>query len=217
MNETIGRENRALVLANGTPPPREVLAAAREHAGLFVCADGGANAAMDLGARPEAIVGDLDSATPQVLAHFSGVPVIEDRDTSRTDLEKAVEYVLERGAFREVVVLGASRGRLDHVIGHLSLMLRFLPRARVVLEDEQVRAFVAHGDVRLDLPAGAIVSFFAVGEPVHGVTTENLLYPLSGATLRMGSQDSVSNVVKKSPAWIRHSGGLLLVFEVRMV
>ena len=38
----------------------------------------------------------------------------------------------------------------------------------------------------------------AAGGPVEGVTTENLRYPLAGRTLRMGSQDSVSNVIARA-------------------
>lgn len=213
MNEKIGREHRALILANGTPPGRELFQAARSRAGLFVCADGGANSAMALGVRPDAIVGDLDSVTAATLAHFSDVPVAEDPDASRTDLEKSIDYLLSGGAILEVEVLGATRGRLDHVMGNLSVMLRYLDRVRVVLQDEQVRAFAARGDVQIDSPAGTTISFFAVGEPVHGVTTENLRYPLHAATLRLGVQDSLSNIVEKSPAWIRHRGGILMVFE----
>ncbi|MBI5837175.1 MAG: thiamine diphosphokinase [Candidatus Eisenbacteria bacterium] len=201
----------AVILANGTPPGADLLRPAVASAALFVCADGGADAARALGVTPHAIVGDLDSITPETLAHYHDVPVHRDTDTSRTDFEKAVELVLARGPFEQIRVFGAGAGRLDHILGNLSVLLRYLGRAPLVLEDEHGRSWAAAGDVRLVEPAGTVVSFFALGEPAEGVSTEGLRYPLSGARLEMGAQDSVSNVVEAMPAWIRVARGRILV------
>lgn len=204
----------AVILANGTPPPAELLRRALDGSPLFLCADGGANTARALGARPDAIVGDFDSVTPDTLAHFRDVSHIKDEDLERTDAEKAIEVALEKGA-TTITLLGATAGRLDHVLGHLALLRRYAPRVRVTLEDEAVRAYVVTGDTRLDLQAGSTVSFFALGAPVASLTTENLRYPLANRTLELGVQDSVSNVVERSPAWIRFPRGHLLLIEVK--
>jgi thiamine pyrophosphokinase len=204
--------SRAVILANGTPPDPDALQRALAGADLFVCADGGANTARAFGLVPHAIVGDLDSISAESLAHFRDVPVVRDADTERPDSEKAIEYALARQPFEEITLFGASSGQLDHVIGHVALLRRFAGRTRVVLEDEHGRAFLARGDTRLDLPAGARVSFFALAGPAEGVTTENLRYPLRDRTLTFGEQDSLSNVVERSPAWIRIRRGELVVF-----
>ena len=205
---------RAIVLANGTPPGPQVLRAALSDCALFVCADGGANVAREYGLVPDAIVGDLDSISAESLAHFQHVPIVHEPDTERTDTEKAIAYALGRQTFDEVTLFGASAGRLDHVIGHLALLRRFDGRTRVVLEDEYARVFLARGDTRLDLPAGTTVSFFALAGPAEGVTTENLRYPLRDRALALGEQDSVSNVVERTPAWIRIRRGEVVVFAV---
>ncbi|HEY7727573.1 MAG TPA: thiamine diphosphokinase [Candidatus Eisenbacteria bacterium] len=206
---------RAVILANGVPPSLESLRRALADAALFVCADGGANAAREFGLVPDAIVGDLDSISAASLAHFQGVPIVHIAEQDRTDAEKAVEFALSRGSFEEITLFGATAGRLDHVIGHVALLRRFEGRTRLVLEDEHARAFLARGDVRLDLPAGTVVSFFALAGPAEGVTTENLRYPLVDRTLVFGGLDSVSNVVEREPAWIRIRKGEVVVFAVR--
>jgi len=203
----------AVILANGSPPTPELLKHALAGNPLFLCADGGANAARTLGARPAAIVGDFDSVTRATLAHFKDVPQIKDQDQERTDTEKAVDYALSQGRFDTITLLGAGAGRLDHLIGHVGLLRKYAGRARLILESEEDRAYVADGDVTLDLPPGTTVSFFAVGAPVEGVTTENLRYPLQNRTLELGVQDSVSNVVERTPATIRFPKGHLLVIE----
>ena len=205
----------AVILANGTPPPRDLLRARANEADLFVCADGGANVAREAGLTPDAIVGDLDSATPATLKHFLGVPIVRDVSQERTDLEKAVAHVLERGPFEQIVILGASSGRLDHVLGHLSLLRRHQPGTSIVLEDAHGVAFLARAEAALDYAAGTVISCFAIGEPAEGVTTEGLRYPLVDRTLAMGAQDSISNVIETRPARIRIGRGELLVMVVR--
>lgn len=204
----------AVVLTHGVPPSRETLARALSRASLFVCADGAADNARAYGFDPEIIIGDMDSVTPETLASVPRDRVLRDTDTETTDTEKAIRHVLERGGFTEIVLLGASADRLDHVVGHLSLLLRYSGPARLVLEDDRTRSWVEGGDVALDLPEGSVVSFFAVGAPAEGVTTQGLLYPLEDRRLELGVQDSVSNVITRRPASVRVRQGRLLFFAV---
>jgi thiamine pyrophosphokinase len=204
----------AVILANGMPPTADTLHRALGRSALFLCADGGANAARELGARPAAIVGDFDSITSETLTHFADVPKIRDEDQNRTDTEKAIEYALSQGAFDEITLLGATSGRIDHVLGHIGLLRKYLGGVRLVMESGDGRVYLAGADVELQRPRGTVVSFFAVGSPVEGVTTTNLRYPLQGRTLELGIQDSISNVVEATPAWIRFKRGHLLVVEI---
>ena len=207
--------SRALILANGHPPSADFLKRAVARSALFVCADGGANIALQHGLTPHAIVGDLDSVSPETLSAFGAIEVVHDVDTERTDTEKAIEWVLARGSFEEIVILGAMAGRLDHVVGHLSLLKRFLGRATIVLEDEGARAWLARGEVSITDPPGTVVSFYAIGEPATGVTTSGLRYALRDCRLELGSQDSVSNVIDTVPASIKIGRGELLVIVNR--
>jgi len=206
--------SHAVILANGTPPSLELLRHALEGASLFLCADGGANTARLLDVRPAAIVGDFDSVAPETLLHFAGVPQIRDKSQERTDTEKAIDHALSQGA-ADITLLGGSAGRLDHVVGHLAILRKYAGRARLILEDEAVRAYVTVADTTITTPAGSTVSFFAVGAPVEGLTTENLRFPLANRTLELGAQDSVSNVVERTPAWIRFRRGHLLIIEAK--
>jgi thiamine pyrophosphokinase len=160
-------------------------------------------------------VGDLDSVTPETLAHFTSVSLVRDADQDRTDTEKAIDHALSRGPFDEITLLGASSGRLDHVVGHIGLLRKYLGRVRLVMEDASERAYAAQSDVKLESPRGAVISFFAVGAPARHVTTENLRFPLVDRTLELGVQDSISNVVDAAPAWIRYQGGPLFVIETK--
>jgi len=207
----------AVILANGVPPRRETLEAAIAHASLFVCADGGANTAVQYKLRaPDAIIGDLDSADPSALRHFSGAKQVQDTDPETNDAEKAVAWVLAHGrAPDEIQLFGATAGRLDHVLGSLSLLHRYRDRARIVLEDDAIRAWLSRGTVTIDEHPGTVVSFFAVGEPAENVTTENLRYPLQNRRIELGAQDSLSNVVSARPARVTIGRGHLVFVVVK--
>ena len=206
---------KAVVLANGYPPSRETVQRLLSGATLLVCADGGANLARRYGLMPDAIVGDFDSVTAETLAHYRDVSQVRNQDTERTDAEKAVDWALGRKPFEEIALLGASAGRLDHVIGHVALLKRYRDRTRLLLEDDTARAWLDAGTISIDEPEGTVVSFFAVGGLATGVTTENLRYALTERTLELGAQDSVSNVVSARPARIRVERGELLVVVVK--
>ena len=79
---------------------------------------------------------------------------------------------------------------------------------------EHGRSWLATGDVELDLPLGTTVSFFAVGAPAEGVTTENFRFPLTNVTMALGGRDSLSNVTSGRPARIRIARGELLISVV---
>lgn len=206
---------KAVVLANGYPPSRDTVQRLLSGATLLVCADGGANVARRYGLMPDAIVGDFDSVTAETLAHYRDVTQVRDQDTERTDAEKSIDWALGRKAVQEIVLLGASAGRLDHVIGHVALLKRYRGRTRLVLEDDAARAWLGSGTIAIDEPEGTIVSFFAVGGAATGVTTENFRYALVDRTLELGVQDSVSNVVAARPARVKVAGGDLLMVVVR--
>jgi len=204
----------AVVLTHGIPPTRETLSRALREATLFVCADGAADHARACGFGPDVISGDMDSVTPETLTGMPEARIVRDGDTETTDTEKAIRFVLARGGFTRIVLLGASADRLDHVVGHLSLMLRYSGPTEISLEDDRGRAFVGSGTMTLDASAGTVVSFFAVGGPAIGVTTDGLRYPLRDAHLAMGVRDSISNVIATQPASVSIAQGRLVFFVV---
>ena len=182
----------AVVLANGFPPSLGTIRHLLSRATLFVCADGGANLARRYGLMPDAIVGDLDSVTAETLAHYRDVPLVRDErglaESTRggTDAEKAIQWALERTPFDEVTLLGASAGRLDHVMEHVALLRRYRDRTRLVLEDDATRVWLgAAGAITIDEPAGTVVSFFAIAGPASGVTTENFRYALTDRSFEL--------------------------------
>jgi len=188
---------------------------------LIVAADGGAAKAVLLGLRPDVVVGDLDSLTPETLGRLraDGVDIrTHPADKEESDTQLAMREALARGA-SEVVLIGALGGvRLDHTLANLLLLgLPELAGCRVVLLDGQSSARVMgiDGSDELVLAGrpGDLVSLLPLSERVEGVTTSGLHYPLNQEPLLQGYSRGLSNVMHDERAGIRTAGGRLAVIH----
>jgi len=204
---------RALIIANGEMPDAALLRDQLEPGTLVVCADGGANTARELGIRPGAIVGDLDSVLPETLAHFHDVPVHADPSEDTTDLEKAVAWAIAQGR-DEIAIVGALGQRLDHAVGNLGVLPKFHRQATIRVVDGLGTLTYIGREVRFDATPGDIVSLVPLNR-CEGVTTSGLRYALDGEALELGTREGTSNVVTSTPVTVRVERGHLLLYRLR--
>jgi thiamine pyrophosphokinase len=204
---------RALVIAHGEAPSAALLQALAATADLVVAADGGALLALAVGILPDAVVGDLDTVD-----EFQGTPIpperfLRDVDPETTDLEKAVRYVLERGATR-VDVAAAGGGRGDHALANLSVLVLF-GEHDVVLHDDLFEVWLVRGRTEVRGEPGTVVSLVAPGG-CRGVSTRGLRWELRDEDLPF-SPRGVHNELVEPVAEVRVREGALLVFQGRWV
>jgi thiamine pyrophosphokinase len=204
---------RALIIANGEMPDAELLRSQLEEELLVVCADGGANTALELGIRPDAIVGDLDSVSPETLAYFHDVPVHEDRNQDSTDLEKAVVWSIAQDR-DEIVIVGALGQRLDHTVGNLGVLPKFHRQATIRVIDALGTLTYVGREVHFEARPGDVISLVPLNR-CEGITTTGLRYALDGEALELGTREGTSNVVTSTSVSIRVERGHLLLYRLR--
>ena len=208
---------RAVVFVNGILRNLDRWRAWLRADDYLVAADGGARHCLALGRNPHALVGDLDSVTPQLVAQLTAQGVKVERypaEKNMTDLELALEHALAAGA-SEIVLLGALGGRLDQALANvLILAQRDWPVPVRVLEAEE-SALVMHGGetITLDAAVGHTVSLIPLSEEVTGITYTGLRYPLTDATLRLGSTRGISNEVAATPATVHIATDIALIVQ----
>ena len=107
---------RALVVLGGCAPGAAFLRKMAAESDFLLCADSGLDAAIAADVRPDAVIGDFDSARPESIAYMERenlphivYPAIKDD----TDGMACARYLLERRP-EEVVFVGAGGGRIDH-------------------------------------------------------------------------------------------------------
>ena len=80
--------------------------------------------------------------------------------------------------------------------------------------DEHNKITITDSSVNLREPKGSIISLIPISE-CHGVTTQNLEYPLYGETLYVGEGRGVSNCTLGGETRVSLKDGLLLVVVAR--
>jgi thiamine pyrophosphokinase len=207
---------RAIIIASGQPSEAGDWRRWVGDADLIIGADGGAAQALARGLIPHCIIGDMDSLLGEDRARLAahGSRFVEHpRAKDETDLELALTYAAEQGA-REIVILGALGGRLDHTLSNVLLLA--LPAlagtaVRIVDGDHEALLVRSGGAATLAGKPGDLVSLLPLGGDVHGVTTAGLAWTLHADTLRFGFSRGVSNEMTAPVARIEIEAGCLLV------
>ncbi len=203
-------QKTALLLANGRAPGKKLLLRYRKQADFFLCADGGANAAASLGERPDLIIGDLDSISSATLRKFQKVPTRRIADQNSTDLEKALSWLI-RKSYLDIIVLGATGGRVDHLAGNLSALGKFSSHARIRFIDDQGELRAVGSETTVDKPPGTVLSLIPLSR-CEGIVTQGLKWELRNEILEPGFREGTSNLVQSTPVTIRVRRGILLVY-----
>ena len=206
-------QHEAVVVIAGGESPRPSAARAIPTGAHVIAADGGLAHALALGLHVDTVIGDLDSATPGALDRAAaGGAQIERHpaDKDATDLELALDWALELAPEQILVVVGAA-GRLDHLVSAI-LLLGQARYAGVQLDAAvgPARVHVIRTERIVEGRPGELISLFAVGGDAENVTTEGLVYPLSGETLEPGSSRGVSNVFARDTARVAVERGVLV-------
>jgi thiamine pyrophosphokinase len=176
-----------------------------------LAADGGANHLARIGVRPALVVGDLDSIRPEVRAWIGEDRIAPRPDQDFTDLHKTLLVAFDERGAREVTVLAATGGRLDHAVENLCVLARFADRGEVELRDRETRIFAVRSRLSLATTPGQAVSLLPLGRCAR-VTTVGLAWPLTGEPLDLAGRTGVSNRADGDRIEVAVEGGTLLVF-----
>ncbi|MDR2611703.1 MAG: thiamine diphosphokinase [Deltaproteobacteria bacterium] len=194
---------------------------------LVIATDGGIAHVEAVGWKPDVLLGDFDSAPPDLLEIYRrdrAVTVFTfPREKDKTDFELALDYALEYLEPRGVIeILGAFGGRWDMTFSNL-----FLPaasaaadaagkRPRFLFRDGMTLVYVLSGPDRLTLPcdtAGSTVSLVPLSPKVRGVTLKGgFKYPLKNGNLTFGITLGMSNEFYGRGGLLSVRRGTLAVF-----
>jgi thiamine pyrophosphokinase len=213
-------EGRCLIITGGRIEETFAREYTRNHPHDFViAADAGLRTLTALGIRPDEIVGDLDTVEPAIVEPFrrSGEARFDLHrpEKDETDTELALRDA-EKAGYREVDVLGALGGRLDHELANIQLLALYARRGvRVWLYDRQNRIHVAKSGETFTRGRtwGKYVSFIPLSEKVEHLTLTGFKYPLADRDILMGSSLCVSNEVLDEQAVITFEAGTVLCVE----
>ncbi len=206
MIDLIAHEGAPLTLLGGADVSPSVLKICLNRAEGCVAADGGADTALAAGLHPLAVIGDLDSISPDARKAFSAVLCpVDDPDT--TDFEK----VLQRIKAPLFLAAGFLGGRLDHTLSVLNTLARY-PEQPVILLSEDDVVVLLTTPTRLSLNIGDRIAVLPLDHAV--VRTTGLRWELEDMAMHPAGKISSSNEVAARAVTITPRGPVLLTLPL---
>lgn len=219
-------KDRILILTGGQLEEnflKQYLEEQKEAFSFIICADRGLEAADKVGLKVDGIVGDFDSLKQkELLKKYQAMETkVEIRsfvpEKDWTDTHLAIDFALEKNP-KEIVILGATGTRVDHLLGNLNLLM--MPAKKQIpayIIDPWNKIYLLYGEteyvIRKEKAYGRYVSVIPFTPMAEHVTLEGFKYPLRDVTMTMGNSLGISNEIVDKTAKIKLNSGYLLIIE----
>lgn len=204
----------ALIIANGAACSEELLGQLLEWSPFVVVLDSAIERVLSLGIKVDVLLGDFDrefDSSYYKEKHFP-IEIIHTPDQNKTDLEKALDYLIEKGHLA-VNIVWATGKRADHTLVNITTICNYKALLKIVIFDDYSKIFLLPNQFKKWYPKDTILSLIPIGT-VTGIYSENLYYPLENHTLELGVKTGSSNhVAQDGLVSIIHEEGNLLLIE----
>ena len=199
----------ALIIANGESCSYEMLVGLMEWSPFIVVLDGAYKRVNELQIKPDVVIGDLDSVGS--IGSIENVDLIQDSDQENTDLEKAINLLVEK-KYTDINVVWATGKRLDHTLNNFHTLAKYSD-INVVIYDNHSKAFALPKKFSKVYKKNSKISLI----PLHtctGISTENLVYSLNNEDLSIGGRSGTSNsVLEDGIVSVTYTSGTLILIE----
>ena len=208
------KQEPALIIANGEACSEELLGQLLEWSPFIVVLDQAIYRVLDLGIKVDVWMGDFDQQHDfdDIAERQHPLEIINTPDQEKTDLEKAIDFLIGRG-FPAANIVWATGRRADHNITNITNMVRYKDQIRLVMFDDYSKIFPLSGIFEKWYEAGTPISLIPIGI-VEGIETRGLKYNLNDETLTLGHRTGNSNeAAVDGMVRISAKNGDLLVME----
>ena len=188
------RFDQPVILVGASPVPVGSALSMLPSGWPLIAADGGANMLLDLGRRPDTVIGDMDSAGPLP----DDIPCMALDGQDDTDLQKC----LARIETPLLVGLACLDGRFDHALAAMHALMTLPHNRPVMLVGAHDVVLRIRGECAFVAEAGCRISVWPLGRQTFGVS-DGLRWQLDGLTMAVGSIISTSNEAQGGMVHIR--------------
>ena len=211
------KQEPALIIANGESCSSELLGQLLEWSPFVVVLDSAIHRVMSLGIKIDVLLGDFDRDIDlsEIERNQYPIEVIHTPDQDKTDLEKAFDFLIERG-FPAVNVVWATGRRADHSITNITNIVRYKSKLRIVMIDDYSVIYpllTTPHTFEKWFVKGSQISLIPIGIATN-ISTQNLRYSLDNEQLTLGYRSGNSNeVAEDGIVRISYESGDLLLME----
>ena len=187
-------ENAVVLVANGQRPSHPKIIQIIKDAEKIICIDNGYSIVKDLNIIPSILIGDLDSV--DLTNVDQSVEIIKHKDQNLSDLEKALNYCIEKG-ISKVYLLASTGLRDDHNLANLILIIDFIEKINVIILSDEYEIEAVKGKKEYKCKKNTQISIISINEG-NKITTGGLKYNLKDEILKSRSHGISNSTIEDS-------------------
>lgn len=181
--------------------------------------DRGAEILDEYGVATDLVIGDFDSAKALVKVKYQNKPnaIFLNPVKDATDTHMAVLEAIKLNP-DSVTILGATGGRLDHMMGNFALLKLLVDEgisASIIDQHNKITMIDKQMKIDKDKQYGKYVSLIPFTDEVTGITLAGFLYGLSDATMIKADTIGISNEIREEEGFISIKTGYRMVMETK--
>ncbi|WP_297519463.1 thiamine diphosphokinase [uncultured Clostridium sp.] len=203
---------KILMVAAGEKPRKDILNEYLNYCDVTIAIDKGTEIFLENGISPDYAVGDFDSISEKFKVKLKDINnFVYPSEKDFTDSDIAVNLAFKLKA-TEIVMLGMTGGRIDHLFGNIGLLNKCLKNGvSAYIVDGNNKVFLKDKSFNLQGKYGDIVSFYAFSGDVENLKIENAKYPLDNYLLEPFESLCNSNEFLDGDIEVSFDTGKLLV------
>jgi len=168
------------------------------------------------------LVGDFDSADPQILEQYINKPEITvhqfGAEKDYTDTELAIHLAIDLCGDKagEIYILGATGTRLDHLLANIYMMIRPFNKGipcYIIDKNNRVQLIAHKRKLFKSSQWGQYISLLPFGQALVGIDLTGFKYPLSHQTIHLGDSLCISNELLDEEGLITIRDGIAILIE----
>ncbi|MCQ2264982.1 MAG: thiamine diphosphokinase [Bacteroidales bacterium] len=201
---------KTIVLCNGEFPSNEIALRFIQQAERIICCDGAVEKLLQFGKYPDIVIGDCDSISESLCQKLKTI-IIEDKDTEKNDLQKALNYCKSNN-YNNISIVGACGLREDHQLANLAILDMFSADLNLIMvSNHGIFSFISEPR-EFDSFPGQAVSIFNLNGKAR-FTFHGLRYPVYERRFAHLWEGSL-NVSESERFRIEIEGGRGIIFRV---
>lgn len=207
---------KIVIVSGGTPPSYELIREELKDSSFLICADSGGECLYKYNIIPNFLMGDFDSISREALEFFRAqencIVDTYPKDKDFTDTELVLNKAIDLGA-NEIVFLGCTGTRIDHLMGNVGMLLRCLKiNVKAYIKDNNNTIEIIDKPIRIKKENGTTFSLQAYCNKIEDLNIRGAKFELNHYDLTLGDPRTISNEFLNRDVDINFKSGILLIF-----
>ena len=196
------------LFGNGPKPTHPAIKRRLNLINTFFCVDGGADKLIEMGYKPNLILGDLDSIDKRKNKYGCDIIFLEDQ--AKNDLEKSISWCIDQG-IKELELFGFSHGRDDHHLANILIMKDFSSKVKIKMYTNNSLLLFVNKYFTFSSNPNQKISIISFNQETK-ITTTGLKYSLQNSSL-ISPSHGISNIATGTNFTVKPTDWILVIIH----